>query len=1106
MKRRSMIQLVRHVMAKAVLILGFIGIPFILQAQTVTLNYQNKPLEIALKSITDQTGYKFVYSNSVIDTKQVVSVNVSSSNINTLLNELFKNTPIVYRIVNKQIALSLSRENSTPPQQKESPLLITGKVTEADTGSAMDFVTVYVSDQNDNIISSTATNANGEFTITSNSPHSDRLGVRFVGYEPQLIGIKGRNTINVVLQTDIKTIDEVVVIGYGTTSAKDLTGAVSTVGKRQLENLNATNVSSLLQNLASGVQVSQSTGRPGERVNIRVRGATSFGSNDPLYIVDGVPIESYSLIESLSPGDIQSMDVLKDASAAAIYGSRAANGVIIITTTKGVISEKPTISFNYNSTIDTEIRNFRILTGDEWRNTLTGFARQTLVYDPSNKEADEIVNTPGQIFGDADTNWFDEIKQPAWRHNADFSIRGGSKTNKYMISLAVLDQTGMVRGDDLTRYTGRVSLDTDILPVLRFGINTNLGYMQRNVSGTSMFTSQGFRPDLPVYDENGNYDMSTGAANPVANTHIKNRTDTYNFLGTIYGELDIIPDLTFRSSLSGTVYSGTKEGFSPSFLYRNKRARGSEYHSNNFSTVFDNTLSYKKKFADIHSIDAVVGVSFENYESKSTYISGDTYPDDYIYNNIGSATSTTVDSESGYKSSKGLFASFGRINYRLKDRYLFTVTTRYDGSSLFGANNRYGFFPSGAIAWRISEEPFMENVEFVNDLKIRMSAGVTGVTNIGLYRNLDLYSAGSYNDLPMIYHSQSGNKDIKWEQTTQRDIGVDFVLFDSRLRGSVSGYIKDSKDLIWNFNYSNSSKGYTVPRNIASVKNRGVELNLTGYIIQNKDWQFDVTLNVTRNVNKITKLVPEGAYTDPNGVLIHGSGQQVLALDKPMGAFFGYEYNGIIQTQKRVDELNALAKSKGFSYYDGNMLRPGHLELKDLNGDGRITADDRTVIGDPNPRFYGGVTTNLAYKSFSLFANFGFQSGGKKIYGQTLQNVPAQLTGLIDYGLNDRWNDNHKDAKYPALYIGDGVPKMTSLSLHSTTHLRLQELRIAYRLPEFNKYMNAQIYVSGTNLFTISPYPGTDPATANYQSSYGGNYDTSYPGIRSFSFGLKFNL
>lgn len=1106
MERRFTIQWVRQAMAKAVLILGFIGIPFFLQAQTVTLNYQNEPLDVVLKSITDQTGYKFVYSNSVIDTQQSVSVTVSSRNINTLLNELFKNTPIVYRIVNKQVALSLSQEAPASSHQTENQHRITGKVTDADTGSAMDFVTIYVSGPDGKIISSTATNINGEFTITSNSPNSDRLGVRFVGYKDQLIGIHGRNTINIALQTDIKMIEEVVVVGYGTTSAKDLTGAVSTIGRRQLENLNTTNVSSMLQNLASGVQVSQSTGRPGERVTIRVRGATSFGSNDPLYIVDGVPVENYSMIESLSPSDIQSMDILKDASAAAIYGSRAANGIIIITTTKGIISEKPTISFNYNSTIDTEIRNFHILTGDEWRNTLTEFARQTLVYDPSNREAGEIVNTPDRIFGNANTNWFDEIKQTAWRHNADFSIRGGSNTNKYLISMAVMDQTGMVQGDDLTRYNGRVSLDTDILPVLRFGINTNLGYMQRNESGTSMFTSQGTRPDLPVYDNNGNYDMSTGSANPVANTNIKNRTNSYNFLGTIYGELDIIPDLTFRSSLSGTVYSGKREGFSPSFLYTNKRARGSESHSNNYSTIFDNTLSYKKEFAGIHSIDAVVGVSFENYESKSTSLSGDTYPDDYIYNNIGSATSTSVGSTSGYNSSKGLFASFGRINYILKDRYLFTVTTRYDGSSLFGANNRYGFFPSGAIAWRISEESFMENVEFVNDLKIRMSTGVTGVTNISLYRNLDLYSAGSYNDLPMIYHSQSGNRDIKWEQTTQHDVGLDFALLDSRLRGSVSGYIKDTKDLIWNFSYSNSSKGYTVPRNIASVKNKGVELSLTGYLIQNTDWQFDVTLNLARNINKITKVVEEGAYTDPNGLLIHGTGQQVLAMGKAMGAFFGYEYNGIIQTQERVDELNELAKSKGHLYYDGNMLRPGHLEIKDLNGDGRIDTNDRTVIGDPNPLFYGGLTSHLAYKSFSLFANFGFQSGGKKIYGKTLQNVPGQLTGLIDYGLNDRWNDNNKNAKYPALYIGDGVPKMTSLSLHSTSHFRLQELRIAYRLPEFNKYMNTQIYVSGTNLFTISPYPGTDPATANYQSSYGGNYETSYPGIRSFSFGLKFNL
>lgn len=1045
-------------------------------------------------------------ANNAFSQDAVTELKSNSITVDQLFNETFNGTDIGYNFENNHIVLSKRLSDNKVMETMANMIIqqqgktVTGKVIDTN-GDPIIGATIQIKGTGQGTI----TDIGGNYTLT-NVYDNATLEISYVGMKPQSISVNGRTSINVTMMEDVESLEELVVVGYGTTFAKDLTGAVSTIGRRQLENLNTTNVSSMLQNLASGVQVSQNTGRPGERVNIRVRGATSFGSNEPLYIVDGVPIESYSVIESLSPNDIQSMDILKDASAAAIYGSRAANGVVIITTMKGLLNKRPTISFDYNSTIDTEIRNFHILTGDEWRNVLTDFAKQTLIYDPSNKEAGEIINTPDNILGAANTNWFDEIKQTALRNNANFYIRGGSQVNKYMISLSVLDQTGMVKGDDMTRYNGRVSLDTDIIPILRFGVNTNFSYTQMNQSGTSMFTSQGFRPDLPIYDADGNYDLSTGSANPVANTHIKDRANSYNFLGTIYGELDITPDLTFRSSLSGTVYNGRREGFSPSFLYTNKRARGSESHSNNFSTIFDNTLSYKKVFLGIHSIDAVAGISFENYEAKSTSLNGTTYADDYIYNNIGSASSTSISSSSGYKSSKGLFASFGRINYILKERYLATFTARYDGSSLFGANNRFGFFPSGAIAWRISEEPFMNNLEFIDDLKLRVSTGVTGVTNISMYRNLDLYSTGNYNDLPMIYHSQSGNKDIKWEQTAQHDVGVDFALFNSMLRGSISGYIKDTKDLIWNFSYSDSSKGYEVPRNVASVKNKGVELNLTSYIIQNSDWQFDVTLNLAKNVNRITKIVEEGSYVDPNGILIHGTGQQVLALNKPMGVFFGYEHNGIIQDQARVDELNEMAKSKGNLYYDGSTLRPGHLEIKDLNGDGKIDNNDRTVIGDPTPRFYGGLTTHLSYKSFNLFAIFGFQSGGEKIYGKTLQNVPGQLTGLIDYGLKDRWSDNNKNAKYPALYIGDGVPKMTNMLIHSTSYFRLQELRLTYRLPQFIKFLESQVYVSASNLFTISPYPGTDPATANHQVSYGGNYETSYPGIRSFSFGLKLNL
>lgn len=953
----------------------------------------------------------------------------------------------------------------------------------------------------------TLVDINGNFTLLiPEDIHSNTMQVSYIGYKSQTLSIKDKTEFNIKLELDSQLMEDVVVVGYGTSSVKDLTGSVASVGARQLDNLNTPNVSSMLQNLAAGVQVSQNTGRPGETVRVRVRGATSLtGSNDPLYVIDGIPVEDPKALDILSSSDIQSMDVLKDASSAAIYGSRAANGVVIITTKKGTIDSKPTVNFNYRFTADTQIKNFKILYGDEWRNYVEKFARETLIYDPSNETAEDILNIPGYL-GSASTNWFKEVKQNAMRHDIDLSVAGGSKNSRYRVALSILDQKGMVIGDDMKRYNARIVNDYDVTSYFRVGINASFNVTNQNTSGTSMFTAQGTRPDLPIYDKNGNYDMTTGNPNPVANTNRKNASKMYRGLGTIYGEVDIWDGLKFKSSLSGNFMNQERETFTPSYLSRQELAYGQESHGRSYKTVFDNLLSYNKQLNKNHALDALIGVSFENSKSRNMNASGNTYPDDDIYTDIGAAS--VISGVGSGSSSTGLFSSFGRINYRLMERYLFTFTGRYDGSSMFGKNNKYGFFPSGAIAWRISEESFMQDIDFVNELKLRGSVGVTGTQNLSAYGSRDLYGAINYGELPGIIHSQTGNRDIRWEKSTQYDVGVDFTLWDNKIRGSLTGYYKDTKDLIWQFNFANSTMAGSMYRNIGAVTNKGIEFNITGYILDTPDWGVDVSLNLSRNKNKVTRLVPDGAIRNAmDGVIIQAQGgyQQVLAEGYPMGVFFGYEYNGIIQDWDRVNELNQYAKDNGQTYYDGSKLRPGQLEIKDLDGNGKIDDGDRVILGKPDPHFFGGLTANARYKDFTLFANFGFQAGGKKIYNKTLQNMPAQLTGLIDYGLNDRWSDENRDAKYPALYIGDGVARETKMSIHDASYFRLQELKLAYNIP-FIKYVNGQVFVSATNLFTISSYPGTDPATINSNSNYGGNSETSYPGIRSFSLGFKVSL
>ncbi|MEG1585748.1 MAG: TonB-dependent receptor [Bacteroidales bacterium] len=982
---------------------------------------------------------------------------------------------------------------------QDRAVLVSGHVYDQ-TDAALMGVTIMVKGTSTGVVS----DLDGNFSLTVPSSKSV-LVFKYVGYIPQEITVGNRKELKVKLIEDTKNLEEVVVVGYGTSKAKDITGSVSTISAKDIQKINTTNVSSLMQNLASGVLVAQNTGKPGETVRVRVRGATSLsGSNEPLYVIDGLPVDDPSALDILSPSDIQSMDVLKDASASAIYGSRAANGVVIITTRKGVAGKKPTLNVNYNATVDTQIKNFRILYGDEWRDKVRQFARETLVHDPSNVTAGEILKEGSDYLGTANTNWFNEVKQPAWRHNADVSISGGGAQNRYFVSFSVLDQKGMVIGDDLTRYNARVNLDVDVLPILRFGTNVTMSYSDKNASGTSMFSAQGFRPDLDIYDKDGNYLMMNTSSNPVANTHKKDNTDSYRLFATAWGEVDIYKGLKFKSSLSVSQDFTFRETFSPSFLSSNNKASGSEYNYHAYKTVFDNVFSYNTKLGDSHVIDAIAGASFENFEGKSTSINGSNYAQDEIFTNIGSASEITAKNISNGYNAKGLASFFVRANYRFADRYLFTFTSRYDGSSMFGTKNRYGFFPSGAFAWRVSQEEFMRGATWIDDLKLKLSAGTTGIQNLSSFSNRDLYSSSSYMDLPALVHTQIANREIRWEKSTLYDAGIDFSFFNQRFRGTLGGYIKNTKDLIWGFNFPSSTAGGSMNRNVGSVTNKGIEVSLTYAIFQEKDLNWDLTLNLAHNKNKVTYLVSEGSVENAMGINIHGSNTQVLAQGYPMGSFFGWKDNGIIQTKARVKELDAYAKEHGADYYDGSKLRPGMLEYQDANKDGKIDDNDRVLLGSPDPKVFGGLVSSFSYKGFSVFTSFGFQIGGLKAYGKTLQNMPAQLTGLVDYGLNDRWSESNRDAKYPALYIEDGSPRMNQMQLHNASYLRLQELRLSYDLPRVAG-IRVQLFTAASNLFTLTKYPGTDPATVN-GGIYGGNHDSSYPGIRSFSFGLKLNL
>lgn len=1080
------------------------------QQERVDLNLKDVSIRTVCGEIQKQTNLSFVYNVELTRNLGHFTVKARQETVESVLNRILADTGLTYKFEGDIIVIHEAVPE--PAQQEKKEITIEGVVVDGRDSLPVIGATVVVKGTSLGV----ATDMDGKFKLTVPQAQNVELEFSFVGMKKQIVKVNGMSNpapLRITMEDEAVGVDEVVVVGYGVTAVKDLTGQVASLNEKQLSKKNATNVETMLQNAAAGVVVSLASSNPSEKIRVRVRGEASLkGDNEPLYVVDGMPVTS-DVMSAISPQDIQSMDVLKDASAAAIYGSRGANGVIIVTTKRGK-GGKPDLNVSYSYSIDSRINNFTLLDGDEFRAFVREVAEQTLKVDTDNEMAKSILAEGSDELKDGNTNWYKELKRPSYRHDLNLSVRGGGDRSNYYVSLGIMDYQGMIEHDDFTRYTGRINLDYDIADFLRFGTSTTLGYTDVSKSGTSLYNATIFRPDYPIYNEDGTYFKDGNSYNPVASNEKKSYSDNYSILSTSFLELDIWRGLKFKTSLSLNQNMSFSESFTPTFLTSDGKGYGSESNSRSFTTVFDNTLSYAGRINDAHALDAVVGISFERTKTRGLGLNVKNYPMDQIL--IGITNASEYVSKSGSGTVYGLQSSFVRVNYRLLDKYLFTFTARYDGSSSFGSNNRYGFFPSGAVAWRISDEGFMKNAKFLDDLKVKFSVGKTGVQNFnrGDYANKDLYSTTSYLGNPAIIHSQLGNRDIKWETTLQYDFGIDFSIFKSLVSGSIAYYRKNTDDLIWEYTAPSSLAVPDIPRNIGSVRNQGIEISLRANLLRDKqDWSWELGLNAAHNRNKVIKLVEEGAIANGMGITMHGSGNQVLAEGYAMGVFLGYEYDGIIQDQATIDRLNEQAKAAGTGNgtYNGAGLLPGHLLLRDVDGNGYINDKDRVIIGSPEADLIGGLTSTVTWKGLSLYTHFGFQFGGKKLYNKTLQNIPNQLGGIVDYNLHNRWTVDNKDAKLPAMYIGDGVTSTTSLELHNASNLRLQELRLSYDLPKLwnGKYLKSgEVYFAASNLFVITKYPGLDPSTIGTATqNYGSNYEGwSYPSSRTFSFGVKLNF
>ncbi|HTE31872.1 MAG TPA: TonB-dependent receptor, partial [Chryseolinea sp.] len=835
-----------------------------------------------------------------------------------------------------------------------------GKVTGADDGSDQPGVNVVVK----GTPRGTVTDSNGQYRIDASS--GDVLVFTFIGMLAQEVSVGTQEVIDVVLKTDVTTLSEVVVVGYGTEQKVLMTEAVGVVKADAIKDLPVSTVDGVLQGQTTGVQVSQNSGTPGGAMSVRIRGNTSLsGTGQPLYVIDGIPLitgdyaqvgyegQGINALSDLNPNDIESMTVLKDAAAAAVYGARASNGIVLITTKRGKTGNS-TVNFNMYRGVQQVWNTLDMLNAEQWRDyrkDLTGV---------------ELPNTG------VDVDWQKEIFRTAPISNYELSTTGGNDKTKFFISGNYFDQDGILIGTGFKRLNGRFNIDHKVNDRLNVGTSIGLTYSKSNrVEGDASL--HGPLPNgistpavVSVYNDDGSYNQSGPYSNAVSIANeATNENFTYRTLGNVFADYRILPGLTINSKWGADFYNLREHAFEFNTVQGKKyNGLGFETYTNVLNVVGNNSLRYETKFGK-HNLDAVVGMSFEKKETRNSYMRGQDYADENLQY-INSAA-TIVDATAGALD-HGLLSYFGRFNYNYDSKYILSLSGRVDGSTNFGPNNQYGFFPSASAAWRLSEENFFkDNVSVISELKIRGSYGLLGNEDLAPFSYQAMYGTASYNGQPAVYPNQIPNPDLKWESTAQLDLGLDAGFFEDRLSLSFDYYDKQTKDLLLSRPISPSAGFSSVYENVGELENKGIEVSV-GYNNSFGDLRWSSRLNLSGNRNKVTKLY--------NGqALDAGRGGNRIMEGEPIGVFYDFKSLGVDPST-------------------------GDIVFDDTNRDGEITTDDRTVVGNPNPKFIGGFTNTFNYKGIdlSIFMQWSYGNDifhGSRLYLESLQSGDNQTTAVL---------------------------------------------------------------------------------------------------------------
>ncbi|GAB2555848.1 SusC/RagA family TonB-linked outer membrane protein [Spirosoma areae] len=980
--------------------------------------------------------------------------------------------------------------------------MITGRVTDSATNEGLPGANVVVKGAQQG----TTTNANGQYTLTVNE---DKATLTFssIGYVTQEIALSTKQMIDVVLKADDRSLNEVVVVGYGTQRKIETTGSIASIKAADLVQTPVVNVAQGIQARVAGVQIVQNSGAPGGNVSVRIRGTNSInGTSEPLYIVDGIQISNgggltdISPLSTINPNDIESVEVLKDASATAIYGSRAANGVVLITTKRGK-SGRTSVSYESYYGVQNVSKMLPVLPAAQFAELENEAFKKTIYPDPAS-------------LGEG-INWQKLVFRSAPIQNHQLTINGGSEKTQLALSLNYFNQQGVILNSGFQRYSLRLNVDHRISDRIKVGtsmlgsysINKGVPYGTTSLGDGDFITSSilgsavGAPPNLQPYRADGSVfpfgEQATGqyreVTNPLGLAAIQNKIGIQRTLANVYGEVNLLRGLTYRASFNVDLQNSLRNTYSPRSIVNaadlnDNSGSGSKGNANSLVLLHESILTYTRTMATNHTLKFTGVFASQSNLANSNTINATGFPNDATANEaLQLALTRTVSSS---RTKERLDSYLGRINYGYKDKYFLDLTARADGSSKFGANHKYGFFPAISAAWRIIEEPFLKNAGWLSDLKLRASYGLTGnAGGISPYQSLaTVSSSGSdyqFNHAYLTGINPSGiaNPDLRWEKSTQANIGLDISVLNNRLSFVIDVYNKKTRDLLYIKTLPLSSGYGSITGNFASLENRGVELAANARILPGA-FRWDVSANATINRNKVLDL--DGGTTQERFVTTYS----ILSVGQPLGLFKTYVFDGINQTGETI-----------LPGYDGRL---GGHKLKDLNGDGKIDASDQTVTGNPNPKLIFGFSTNLAYRNID-FSVFLSGSQGNDLFNQArfAFETPLGQRNLLA-GVANRWSPTNPSQEYASAALSSRLP-VSSRFVEDGSYVRCKNVTLGYTLPKIKGIQRIRIYASGNNLFTLTKYTGFDPEVNTYAGSNTviGVDNLVYPPARSFLGGLQ---